>query len=96
MEHSPFTVGNEGRQVFWNADYFEPFLFSLPRSPSPSSPTASTGGGRWVALGKPERRMDHLRERIRSLLVNGLVQWKTFRDPYPGVMHGLIFSGFLC
>ena len=27
--------------------------------------------------------------------MNGLVQWKTFRDPYPGIMHGLIFFGFL-
>ena len=49
----------------------------------------------WVAVGKPEIRMDRLRERIRSLLMNGLVQWKTFRDPYPGIMHGLIFFGFL-
>jgi Fe-S oxidoreductase/nitrate reductase gamma subunit len=27
--------------------------------------------------------------------MNGLIQWKTFRDPYPGIMHGLIFFGFL-
>ena len=95
MEHSPFTVGNEGRQVFWNADYFEPFLFLFT---AVALAVFAYGVYRrwqmWVALGKPERRMDHLRERIRSLLVNGLVQWKTFRDPYPGVMHGLIFFGF--
>ncbi|MCX5823357.1 MAG: heterodisulfide reductase-related iron-sulfur binding cluster [Deltaproteobacteria bacterium] len=95
MEHSPFTVGNEGRQVFWNADYFEPFLFLFT---AVALAIFAYGVYRrwqlWIALGKPERRMDHLRERIRSLLVNGLVQWKTFRDPYPGVMHGLIFFGF--
>ena len=27
MEHVVFSVGNEGRQVFWNAEYFEPVLF---------------------------------------------------------------------
>jgi hypothetical protein len=27
MEHVAFSVGNEGRQVFWNAEYFEPILF---------------------------------------------------------------------
>ena len=95
MEQSPFTVGNEGRQVFWNADYFEPFLFLFT---AVALAIFAYGVYRrwqlWIALGKPERRMDHLRERIRSLLVNGLVQWKTFRDPYPGVMHGLIFFGF--
>jgi Fe-S oxidoreductase/nitrate reductase gamma subunit len=95
MEHSPFTVGNEGRQVFWNADYFEPFLFLFT---AVALAVFAYGVYRrwqmWVALGKPERRMDHLRERIRSLLVNGLVQWKTFLDPYPGIMHGLIFFGF--
>jgi Fe-S oxidoreductase/nitrate reductase gamma subunit len=95
MEHSPFTVGNEGRQVFWNAESFEPFLFFFT---AVALAVFAYGVYRrwqlWIALGKPERRMDHLRERIRSLLVNGLVQWKTFRDPYPGVMHGLIFFGF--
>jgi Fe-S oxidoreductase/nitrate reductase gamma subunit len=95
MEHSPFTVGNEGRQVFWNADYFEPFLFLFT---AVALAIFAYGVYRrwqlWIALGKPERRMDHFGERIRSLLVNGLVQWKTFRDPYPGVMHGLIFFGF--
>ena len=28
-------------------------------------------------------------------MVNGLLQVKTFRDPYPGIMHGLIFFGFV-
>ena len=95
MEQSPFTIGNEGRQVFWNADYFEPFLFFFTFV---ALAIFAYGVYRrwqlWVALGKPERRMDRLGERIRSLLVNGLVQWKTFRDPYPGIMHGLIFFGF--
>ncbi len=48
----------------------------------------------WVVLGKPETRLDQLGTRIKALLMNGLVQWKTFSDPYPGIMHGLIFFGF--
>lgn len=95
MEQSPFTVGNEGRQVFWNAETFEAFLFLFSFV---ALAIFAYGVYRrwqmWTALGKPESRMDRLGERIRSLLVNGLVQWKTFRDPYPGVMHGLIFFGF--
>ncbi len=49
----------------------------------------------WTALGKPELRIDSLGERIKLLLANGLLQVKTFRDVYPGVMHGLIFFGFV-
>jgi Fe-S oxidoreductase/nitrate reductase gamma subunit len=49
----------------------------------------------WVALGKPEIRTDQIKERIRLLLMNGLIQVKTFRDLSPGIMHGLIFFGFL-
>ncbi|MFH1911631.1 MAG: iron-sulfur-binding reductase, partial [Pseudomonadota bacterium] len=95
MEHVAFSVGNEGRQVFWNAEYFEPILFFFTAI---ALVIFAYGVYRrwqlWVALGKPERRMDRLQERIRALLMNGLIQWKTFRDPYPGFMHGLIFFGF--
>ena len=95
MEHSPFTVGNEGRQVFWNAEFFEPFLFLFT---AVALAIFAYGVYRrwqlWVAIGKPEQRMDHLRERVQSLFVNGLLQWKTFQEPYPGIMHGLIFFGF--
>ncbi|MBU2261287.1 MAG: hypothetical protein KKF02_05125, partial [Proteobacteria bacterium] len=95
MEHSPFTVGDEGRQVFWNAEYFEPILFLLTAVALAIFAYGLYRRWRmWVALGKPEPRLDNLGERIRLLLMNGFVQWKTFRDPYPGIMHGLIFFGF--
>jgi Fe-S oxidoreductase/nitrate reductase gamma subunit len=96
MEHVAFSVGNEGRQVFWNAEYFEPVLFFFTAIALVIFAYGIYRRWRmWVAIGKPEIRTDRLRERIRSLLMNGLVQWKTFRDPYPGIMHGLIFFGFL-
>jgi len=46
-------------------------------------------------MGKPEIRWDNRNERIKLLLRDGLLQIKTFKDLYPGIMHGLIFFGFL-
>ena len=48
----------------------------------------------WTALGKPEARNDNMGERIKLLFLNGFLQIKTFKDIYPGIMHGLIFFGF--
>jgi len=95
MERVAFSIGNEGRQVFWNAETFEPFLFSFT---AVALVIFAYGVYRrwrlWVALGKPETRLDRIPERIKALLINGLLQAKTFREPYPGIMHGLIFFGF--
>jgi Fe-S oxidoreductase/nitrate reductase gamma subunit len=96
MEHVAFSVGNEGRQVYWNAESFAVLFYPLAAI---AMAVFAYGVYRrwrlWVALGKPEIRMDHMKERVKSLLVNGLLQWKTFRDPYPGIMHSLIFFGFV-
>ena len=96
MEHVAFSVGNEGRQIYWNAESFGVLFYPLAAL---AMAIFAYGVYRrwqmWVALGKPEIRMDRLGERIRSLLLNGLLQVKTFRDPYPGIMHGLIFFGFV-
>ncbi len=48
----------------------------------------------WTAMGKPEIRMDNVNERLKLLWRNGILQIKTWQDPYPGVMHGMIFFGF--
>jgi len=96
MELSKFSFGHEGREVFWNAENFEGLLFALT-----AIALAIFAYGiykrwqMWTAMGKPEVRSDQFSERIKLLLKNGLFQIKTFRDVYPGIMHGLIFFGFI-
>ncbi len=97
MEHSisPIGIGNEGRQVFWNAESFEPFLFLFTAI---ALAIFAYGVWRrwkmWKAMGKEEIRWDQLPQRLKSLLVNGFLQVKTWKDAYPGIMHGFIFFGF--
>lgn len=90
-----YTVGSEGREVFWNAP-FEMILFIFTGI---ALVIFAYGIYRrwqmWTALGKPEDRTDNAGERVKSLIVNGLFQVRTFRDVYPGIFHGLIFFGFL-
>lgn len=49
-------------------------------------------------LGKPENRLDKLGERVKSFVIWGVVDLlfhrRFLRDPYPGIMHFLIFIGF--
>lgn len=88
-------MGNEGREVFWNAQHFEPILFALT---AVVLAIFAYGIYRrwklWKAMGKDEIRWDKLPARIKSLFVNGFLQLKTWKDAYPGIMHGLIFFGF--
>jgi Fe-S oxidoreductase/nitrate reductase gamma subunit len=96
MEHiSPIGIGNEGREVFWNAHSFEPLLFLFTAI---AMAIFAYGIYRrwklWKAMGKDEIRWDQLPLRIKSLIMNGFLQVKTWKDVYPGIMHGLIFFGF--
>jgi Fe-S oxidoreductase/nitrate reductase gamma subunit len=92
---SPIGIGNEGRQVFWNAESFEVLLFVFTAI---AMAIFFYGVYRrwklWKAMGKEEIRWDQLPLRLKSLFVNGFLQVKTWKDLYPGVMHGLIFFGF--
>ena len=95
MELSKFSVGNEGREVFWNAENFEGILFAFT---AVALAIFAYGVYKrwqlWTALGKPEDRNDNIGERIKLLFLNGFLQIKTSKDVYPGIMHGLIFFGF--
>ncbi|MBN2282496.1 MAG: 4Fe-4S dicluster domain-containing protein [Deltaproteobacteria bacterium] len=91
-----YTVGNEGREVFWNAPFpTEPILFILT-----AIVLVIFGYGlyrrwqMWKAIGKPEDRTDQPGERIKALIINGLLQARTFRESYAGILHALIFFGF--
>ncbi len=98
MEHTArqiFTTGHEGREIFWNAHSFEIalYLFSVI-----AIAVFIIGIYRrwqmWTALGKAENRNDNTGERVKALIINGFLQIRTFKDTYPGIMHGLIFFGF--
>jgi len=50
----------------------------------------------WM-IGKPDNRFDNLGKRIWDFIVTGVVDGlfhrRFFREPYPGIMHFLIFGG---
>jgi Fe-S oxidoreductase/nitrate reductase gamma subunit len=49
---------------------------------------------RW-RQGQPEKRFDQPGKRILNLFNNAILQLKTARDPYPGIMHLSIFWGIM-
>jgi uncharacterized membrane protein (UPF0182 family) len=46
-------------------------------------------------MGQPTARMDKVGKRDGGLLLYGLGQRRILSQPYPGLMHGLIFFSFL-
>src|SRR5262249_34268108 len=45
--------------------------------------------------GLPEHRHDRIPERVRLVLTHALGQVRTLSQAYPGVMHAIMFWGFL-
>jgi len=97
MKGHEFSVGNEGREVFWNIPLptFEIILFALT-----AVAMAIMGYGiyrrwlMWKAMGKPEMRLDNMNERVKTVLREIFLQEKVLKDRFPGIMHALIFFGF--
>ncbi len=50
---------------------------------------------RHLKLGQPENRFDHPWERIKKTLIVAIAQSKILREPLAGIMHALIFWGFV-
>ena len=48
----------------------------------------------WRA-GTPEHRLDHVPQRVRLVAKHALGQVRTLSQAYPGVMHAIMFWGFL-
>jgi Fe-S oxidoreductase/nitrate reductase gamma subunit len=45
--------------------------------------------------GRPENRFDALGRRLKAMLIHGLGQQKTLREGVPGLLHFLMYSGFI-
>jgi Fe-S oxidoreductase len=59
---------------------------------------ARTASRRWQLMttgGPSDDRWDRPWERLRGLFSLGVIQQRMFRDPYAGIYHFLIFSGFV-
>jgi Fe-S oxidoreductase len=50
---------------------------------------------RWLDIGLDENRTDRPDVRTRNLLTIGFLQSKILRDPFGGMMHALVFWGFV-
>ena len=51
---------------------------------------------RWLRVAtRPDERTDHLDVRTKNFLAIGIGQSKILRDPFGGLMHALVFWGFL-
>jgi len=97
MELAQFHVGHEGREVFWNAQHFEPFLFLFTFF---ALLIFAYGIYRrwlaWSAIGKedPENRTDNLSVRIKNLLINGLLQKRYSKISFRALCMPLSSSAF--
>jgi len=45
---------------------------------------------RWQQ-GQPEKRLDHIGARLGSVVTQAILQLRTARDPYAGIMHLAVF-----
>ena len=49
----------------------------------------------YLSIGKKENRFDNIPERIKNVLKVAIGQSKILREPVAGIVHVLIFWGFL-
>jgi Fe-S oxidoreductase/nitrate reductase gamma subunit len=85
------------REIFWDISFGPLILYPLGVAALGIFIYAIYKRARLWAVGKPDKRWDKLGKRIWDFIVvgviDGLFHRRFFREPYPGIMHFLIFAG---
>lgn len=85
------------REIFWGIPFGAAILYPLGVAALAVFVYAFYRRYRLWTIGKPDNRWDHLAKRIWNFIVTGVVDGlfhrRFFREPYPGIMHFLMFAG---
>jgi Fe-S oxidoreductase/nitrate reductase gamma subunit len=85
------------REIFWGISFGALILYPLGVVALAVFIYAFYRRYRLWTIGKPDNRWDYLGKRIWDFIVAGLIDGlfhrRFFREPYPGIMHFLIFAG---
>ncbi|HSE92449.1 MAG TPA: heterodisulfide reductase-related iron-sulfur binding cluster, partial [Methylomirabilota bacterium] len=84
------------RDTFWNVPVWAQIALYVGGAVA----LAILGYGTWQRVrlwrqGKPEHRRDRIPERVKLVAMHALGQVRTLSQAYPGVMHAIMFWGFL-
>ena len=84
------------RDTFWNIPTWARVFVYV----GGTAAIAAFAWGCWQRIarwrqGRPERRFDRLPERVSLVLTQALGQARVLSQAYPGVMHAIVFWGFL-
>jgi Fe-S oxidoreductase/nitrate reductase gamma subunit len=85
------------REIFWNISFGPIILYLLGAAALGIFIYAIYHRFRLWKVGKPDKRWDNPGKRIWDFIVVGIVDGlfhrRFFREPYPGIIHFLIFAG---
>src|SRR5262244_1324903 len=84
------------RDTFWNIPTWARVFVYV----GGTAAIAAFAWGCWQRIarwrqGRPERRFDRIPERVSLVLTQALGQARVLSQAYPGVMHAIVFWGFL-
>ncbi len=84
------------RDTFWNV----PVWAQIALYAGAAAAIAMFAYGMWQRItlwraGKPEDRFDRIPQRVKLVALHALGQVRTLSEAYPGVMHAIMFWGFL-
>ena len=88
-----------GREIFWNIGPWGNMVYVLMAIAMGILVWAFYRRALLWRTGRPDNRLDHLNRRItsflRKMVVEVLGQRRILREPFPGVMHLIVFWAFL-